>query len=298
MIKYIKRQDLDVTKYDACIEKSLQSRIYAFSWYLDIVSEHWDVLILDDYEAVMPIPWRKKFFFKLISQPLFCQQLGVFSNIEVSTNLTYQFITQIPTSFKICHYQFNAQNNIVNKELVRKNYILDLNTKYVKLRANYRKDRKYRINQVKKKNYELVSIKPKEIISIAEKNYKFMNIPKKEYEKLALLMNTIIQKKMGFILGIENNKGEILGGSFFIKSKHRITYLFSAMTEEGKYNQVASLIIDNVINEYSKNLYVLDFEGSMIKGVASFYKSFGADFEEYKLFKYNNLPWFLRLFKK
>ena len=49
MIQYVKRQHLDVSKYDFCIENSTQSRIYAFSWYLDIVADHWDVLVLDDY---------------------------------------------------------------------------------------------------------------------------------------------------------------------------------------------------------------------------------------------------------
>ena len=57
---YIKRKELNVSKYDACIENSVQEKIFGFSWYLDIVADQWDVLVLDDYKAVMPIPWRKK----------------------------------------------------------------------------------------------------------------------------------------------------------------------------------------------------------------------------------------------
>ena len=79
MIKYIKRRDLDITKYDACIENSIQSRIYALSWYLDVVADNWDVLVLNDYEAVMPIPWKQKFGLKYITQPYFCQQLTIYS---------------------------------------------------------------------------------------------------------------------------------------------------------------------------------------------------------------------------
>jgi hypothetical protein len=44
-INYIKRKDLDIEKYDACIENSSQSRVYAFSWYLDIVAGKWDALV-------------------------------------------------------------------------------------------------------------------------------------------------------------------------------------------------------------------------------------------------------------
>ena len=73
-----KETNLDVDKYDACIENSIQSRIYAFSWYLDIVADNWDVLVLDDYKAVMPIPWKKKYFIKYIAQPLFLSAIGCF----------------------------------------------------------------------------------------------------------------------------------------------------------------------------------------------------------------------------
>ena len=47
MIRLIKRHQLDEIKYNNCIEKSLQSRVYAFSWYLDIACKNWDILIHD-----------------------------------------------------------------------------------------------------------------------------------------------------------------------------------------------------------------------------------------------------------
>ena len=79
MIQYVKRKYLDEDKYNFCIENSIQSKVYAFSLYLDIVADNWDVLVLNDYKAVMPIPWNKKFLLKYSLQPFFCQQLGVYS---------------------------------------------------------------------------------------------------------------------------------------------------------------------------------------------------------------------------
>jgi len=87
MIHYVKREDLEVTKYNDCIENSIQSRIYAFSWYLDIVADNWDVLVEDDYTAVMPVPWKQKYFIKYVTQPFFCQQLGVFATHKISKEL-------------------------------------------------------------------------------------------------------------------------------------------------------------------------------------------------------------------
>ena len=99
MIHYVKREDLEVAKYNECIENSIQSRIYAYSWYLDIVADNWDVLVFKDYEAVLPIPWKKKYFIKYITQPYFCQQLGVFSKDRVSKDFEYGMLKKIPYKF-------------------------------------------------------------------------------------------------------------------------------------------------------------------------------------------------------
>ncbi|WP_297814294.1 hypothetical protein [uncultured Polaribacter sp.] len=110
MIQYIKRKDLDILKYDACIENSVQSRIYGFSWYLDIVADHWDVLVLDDYEAVMPIPWKSKYGIKYIGQPYFCQQLGVFSKERLTKEIQEEIIKKIPKKFVKVSLNFNSDN--------------------------------------------------------------------------------------------------------------------------------------------------------------------------------------------
>jgi hypothetical protein len=43
---------------------------------------------------------------------------------------------------------------------------------------------------------------------------------------------------------------------------------------------------------------MLDFEGSDIPGIADFYKGFGGLDEPYYFCKWNQLPWFYRIFKK
>jgi hypothetical protein len=293
MIQYVKRKDLEVLKYDDCIENAMQSRIYAYSWYLDIVADNWDVLVLNDYEAVMPIPWNKKYFIKYITQPYFCQQLGVFSKIDVLKKGVKEFIDAIPKEFRRLGYQFNSDNLLEGKNILRQNYILNLQGKYEDIRSNYRKDRKYRINQANKKQYKLVNISSKELIAIFKQYYSFSDFSNKEYNKLEALMNFCLQNKESFILGVEDENKAILGGSFFIKSNHRIYYIFSAVTSVGKQNNAASLMIDRVVKKYSENTLLLDFEGSMIAGIASFYKSFGANPENYILLIYNRLPFVL-----
>jgi len=95
MITYLTRDHLDVEKYDRCISNAINSRIYARSWYLDAVTkDRWDVLVLDDYVAVMPLPKRRKFFLNYIYLSPWSQQLGVFSTGTIDSRLVKQFIAE------------------------------------------------------------------------------------------------------------------------------------------------------------------------------------------------------------
>ena len=48
------------------------------SWYLDIVSKNWDGIIVDDYEIVFPIIFKKIFFLKNILSSIILPTTRVF----------------------------------------------------------------------------------------------------------------------------------------------------------------------------------------------------------------------------
>src|ERR1700692_3437990 len=79
MIHYLKHNAIDKRRWDEAIDRAFNGMIYAKSWYLDIVSPQWDALVSDDYRAVMPLTWRRKFGVYYLYQPFFTQQLGVFT---------------------------------------------------------------------------------------------------------------------------------------------------------------------------------------------------------------------------
>ena len=124
MIKYIKRKDLDVEKYNVCIEKSIQSKIYAFSWYLDVVTENWSVFVYKDYNAVMPIPWKKKFFIKYGYPPFWLLELGVFSlDDKVDFQLFYNLIKLKDNQYQALKSAFDYLSNVCLQYL---DYFFDL----------------------------------------------------------------------------------------------------------------------------------------------------------------------------
>jgi hypothetical protein len=78
-IRHLKHSEIDLQKWDSCVQNAANALVYAESWYLDIVSPHWEALVADDYEYVMPLPVKRKFGIPFLVQPPLSQQLGVFS---------------------------------------------------------------------------------------------------------------------------------------------------------------------------------------------------------------------------
>ena len=288
MIRYIKRSELDVEKYNLCIENSKNSRIYAFSWYLDIVADNWDVLVLNDYDAVMPLPWRSKYFIKFIYPPCWTQQLGVFSTTKIDENLIETFITSIPKKFKKITLNLNSENNILKeKVLIKTNYILPLNKPYKELLENYKSVRRRNNSGLINEEFDLFEIaSSKEIIKLfVLQKQNSIDLIKSDYDRLEQLISYLTSINSIDIIIVKNKKGELLGGAFFLKDSKRITYLFSSVSNEGRDKNVMTFIINSEIEKYANSNLILDFEGSMIPGIAFFFKSFGSLEEMYYLFE-------------
>jgi hypothetical protein len=283
MIHYVKRKDLDLNKYDACINNAINSRIYGYSWYLDIVADNWDVLVLNDYEALMPLPWRQKYFIKYIYPPVWTQQLGVFSNFKIDADLVKQFVNSIPKKFKKITIQFNSQNDVsLLKTEKRMNYILPLNKSYEEICNGFNKNRKRVLKKADTGKY----IIGKEISANEFLNF-YLNEPKNyqlRQEQLTTI-NTLLKanNKAVHIWGIRIDK-KLISSLVWLKETNRITYLLPIATMQAKENGLSTLLILNLIKEHQNSKLMLDFEGSMIEGVADFYRSFGVEEEVYFYF--------------
>jgi len=279
VIEYIAHKNLDIAKYDTCIEQSINVRIYAYSWYLDCVADNWDALVLNDYEAVMPLPRRRKYGLNYIYQIPWVQQLGIFSKDNIDERLIYNFIDHIPKKYVLVDYNFNSKNNFSSKYVVKRiNYVLNLDKSFEEISQSYNKNRK-RIIRREFSNYIIDkngSVEDFLDLYINQNvNYK---THKDSYEKLQKLLN--IKHSSVHIWNVYKNE-ELLAGLVWLNDKNRITYLLPVATDLAKKDNIPTFIINELIKEYQNTNYILDFEGSMIEGVANFYRSFGAVKEEY-----------------
>ena len=141
-IQYIQRSKIDIEKWNRCITDSPNGLIYAYSYYLDHMAKHWIALVLNDYEAVMPLTWNHKFGISYLYQPFITAQLGIFGS-NMSAQLVEAFLNAIPKTFRFWDIYLNYQNvfPLQNFSLYqRKNYVLDLNKSYQELYRNYREN--------------------------------------------------------------------------------------------------------------------------------------------------------------
>ena len=99
-------------------------------------------LILNEYEAVMPLTWNKKMGITYLYQPFLSAQLGVFGK-KVSEKTISDFIESIPSSFRYIDITLNKSNLSgmpTGFSIHRSNYVLDLNFIYEYLYQNYKEN--------------------------------------------------------------------------------------------------------------------------------------------------------------
>ena len=287
-INYLKRSQINTLRWDNCILTSTMPLAYGMSWYLDIVANSkWDALVVGDYEMVFPLPYRRNIFgFKEIIQPVFCQQLGLFSKNPIDENTLSQFLDQIPKKFKKVILKLNEKNTIKFHSKIniseKTNILLDLSPSYDSIKSNYSKNLKRNLKKAFKNDLSFVRDIPIQTIYdfYFEHRGNKLNMSKKVKTNLLHLFQVLTQKNHSKIVGVYEGE-QLLSTVFFIDFENRITYLVPPSSQQGKEKFAMHFLLDKIIEQHSAQDKILDFEGSNVTSIARFYKSFGGKVRPY-----------------
>lgn len=298
MIKCLEREQIDQVKWDNCIQNAQNGRLYAMSYYLDLVCNKggWLGLIKGDYEAVMPLPLNNKVpLLTRIALPIFAQQLGVFTSMTMEASLVSSFLSSIPTSYRSVYLQLNDANPTLDEEKsnihLRCNFTLALDEPYEKLYSAFSKNIKRNIKAAAKHRLTICEIGNQDFSEFYLENTEKETIDKTQLNTfLPALVDSAIDKKHGKVWGIKNDEGDILSACFLTEFNGRLTYLLARSTEEGKTKSAMHFIINEIIKAYAGKHFLLDFEGSEITSVARFFQSFGATDNPYPVLSYARFP--------
>jgi hypothetical protein len=295
---YKRRHELEVDKWDRCIAEANNGLIYSYSYYLDATADNWDAIVLNDYQAVMPLPWRKKYGVYYLYQPSFAAQLGVFGN-EITAELFESFLTAIPSKFKLWELSFNQQNRFGLKDFQlseRMNYVLSLSEKYEILRRSYRENLKRNIKKsIEYGCYSRQDVSINQIIDLAKEQPNAP--PRNEIEKFKTLFEFLKTRSAAKSYGVLSKNEELLASCVFTFSHNRAYYILVGNHPNGRTLGASHALIDAFIRDHAEQNLLLDFEGSDIRNLAFFYNSFGATEERYSSIRLNRLPWYIKWLK-
>lgn len=302
-IHYIQQPGIDKVKWDNCIDQAVNGLIYGYSWYLDAIADHWDALVLNDYEAVMPLTWNKKYGIHYLFQPYFCASLGVFSEKEIEQKLVEAFLRKIPAKFKYIDIYLNQQNlfSINDFPLTERiNYVLSLENNYDAISAAYRSNLKRNIKKAETGGLLVKEgIDLNEIILLAKETMQRISaITDEQISRFQKAVAGAEKKQKAETIGIYSKADELLASAVFLYSHHRWYYILVGNHPNGKTLGASHYLIDRFIKKHAATHSLLDFEGSDIRNLAFFYSSYGAKEERYPALRMNRLPKLLRWMKE
>lgn len=304
MVTYLEHKDINKKKWDDCISNSYNSLIYGYSWLLDELCDDWGALVLNDYEAVMPMPLRKKFGMTYAYQPFFIQQLGVFSRVMLSGFLVRKFLAAIPPKFRyidlLVNPEMDPEEKIQGSLSKRKNHLLYVPTVYESCSRYYNENTRRNIQKAAKQGL-LSRREPNPGLVLTfyrEQNAdKTPEIREHHYEALSRVLQEAEKRGYVHAMTVEAEGRVLAAAIFLIDNNKRAIYLMGASNEQGKQVGAMHALVDAFIRSACGRINILDFEGSEIESIARFFKGFGAEETAYFHLKMNRLPLLLRWLK-
>lgn len=298
-IQYIPGHSVDKEKWDRCISQSANGLIYGNRIYLDVMADHWNAVIIDDYSAVMPLPWRKKLFFSYYYHVPFIPQTGVFGKLDPALfkELSKVMFGPIRLGDILLNYGNAALGKFFSaKPLV--NMVLDLSPSYEVLAGKYHKVLVKNLKSAAKYQHVYsVETHLKLAVALFKKYYgsRIASVGDADYERFTSLCLHLHQSNKAFARKVTDHKGKVLAIALLLKDDRRIYNMMNAVLPEGRKKSANHFLYDNIIREFAGSDLVLDMEGSDIPGIRKFYVNFGTVNEPY--YFYSKLPVVVQMLK-
>lgn len=296
-LQIIASHKIDELKWDQCLKSSTNALIYSSTDFLNTICDNWDAIVVNDYDFIMPVPWRKKFGIKYCYHVPFLQQAGVFGK-DINEKIVAGCFQLLQKITRYGDYAFNYKNKIsVGK--VCNNFTLSLASNYESTSLFYSDKLKADLTKAQSYSFDYIQAGADEAINLYHQMYgqRFPHISEADYRRLFDFC-LIKEKENNLVVRKIKNAGTTVAINLLLKGKSRLYNLISCTTAEGRSLHAGHALHDSIIKEFSQTGWLLDFEGSDIPGVAHFYKSFGAINQPYTRIHFNSLPKILQLFKR
>ncbi len=300
-IRFLKNRELDYSKWDSVVDLSPQGKVYYYSWYLDAIHPSWNAYVLGDYEMILPILDKKKYFISYVITPIFIQETGVLSKYDCKVEIS-SFVKTLDQSFKYVNLflspgnYFNQSNLNVN---FRKAQQISLNQSYESIYSAYSSHLKRNLRKACKNQLKIVfNYDGDAVVDFFKLNRggQLKELTGLHFESLKKIFKVVLEKKKGKIVSVYHND-ELIANAFFIFSNNQVIYFKGSSNKIGRSLSAMHFLMDEVIKSSVFKSKFFDFGGSNIETVAQFNYNFGAKDYSYPVYKNNGLPSFLKWLK-
>lgn len=301
-ITFLRNGEIDRARWDGCIAASEGSKVYACSWYLDIVAPGWEALAAEDYSLVFPLTPGRKAGISYLYQPFFAQQLGLVSAIPAEPETAARCFRMAAERYRYIDIMVGTASLPAETpahifpaaEISRRtNHELNVAEAYPAVQEGYSQNTRRNIRKALKSGVNTGrDVRPSDLVKLFRDNFGRQEGKLKplHYERMEMLMDHCRQGSLGCARGAYDENGLLSAAAFFLTDRGRSYFLFAASAPAARENGAMFLLIDQYLKENAGKIHVLDFEGGNDPNLGRFYKSFGAGESAYYRVLINRLP--------
>jgi hypothetical protein len=282
MIEIIPFKKIDPKKWNTCVANSKRGNIFGLYESISEACSNWVGVVLNDYDAVLAVPVKKKLGLTYSWHPQFMGPLGVYGGTKKIQKEMLNQLSSLSWWIKMYYWQERKAKKLRIKDRVYQ--VLSLKeTTIGDIRSRYNENTKRNIKKADKLGLTVTrSENVNMVIKIFKENKggQIDNIDDNSYILLKKLMDHWTQTKNGYVTEVYQDQ-TLLAIGYFLVWKNTVIYYKGAVTEEGKTAGAMHYLIDHEIEQHAGKLSRFDFGGSNTTSVARFYKGFGGVDKEY-----------------
>ncbi|MES2799935.1 MAG: GNAT family N-acetyltransferase [Bacteroidota bacterium] len=282
-MQIVERNKMDTERWDALVRKNNGS-FFSLSCYLDQLAENWCVLVDENYQKGMALPYLNRLGQQMIYTPVFYRYAELF-NFQLEEK-----------EYKLLEKRFKFANLLVDKSEENSRFLFQTISENYEL--NERSKRM--IKKFDKSTLEMKTIDDVDLLWGFVNEHlrpKIDSLNQKSMGNLLKLLHSLKQNGLLKVIAVfEGNS--LQGGAFFVENDQHVLYLKSAFSEEAKKSGAMYKIVGDQIKWAVDMQRTFDFGGSRAENVRNFNLNFGAKDVYYSMMNWNNLPFWMKVVLK
>ena len=285
MVRYLKHSEIDLEKWNQAVRNSLFSTIFVEHELLDLLtgSDTWDALVQGDYEAVMPLPYRKKGVLKYVYTPFFMPQMGIFHGEDFPQWKYDLFLEEVAEHYVLADLLMNEQNTWDWKKGLTPylvSHSLFLHLPYNELHSHFHENTRRNIKAAQKQQSRVTVHEEKvaDIIALFRNNRgqgEDVHFLDDDYARLQCVSDYLLEHNLLEVYGVRTAQNELAAGALFVKDGKCRCFWFSGRDNRLSESKPMFLLLDAYIRDHAESDLYLDFNGSSNPNVARLYQGFG-----------------------